>query len=103
MALAKRLDELNIVWERPGPIFYIAKDGSNRRYFPDFYLPKFDLYLDPKNPFAIKAQKDKLDQLTKQIKNLIIIKDLHECEIFNPMNIGPVDEDGFYPSIRNWI
>jgi hypothetical protein len=83
LALAKRLDELKIRWERPDSISYVASDGRTRRYFPDFYLPDHNLYLDPKNPFAIKAQQDKINQLTKQIKNLIIIKELDDCKNFN--------------------
>lgn len=46
-ALADRLDFLNIEWDRPLPIIYHL-DGKDRKYFPDFYLPKYDIYLDPK-------------------------------------------------------
>ena len=44
----------------------------------------FDVYLDPKNPYAIKAQESKIKCLTKQIKNLIIIKGLEECKNYTP-------------------
>ena len=79
-ALAIRLDELNVNWIRPGPIKWIDDNGITHNYFPDFYLVDFDLYLDPKNPYAIKAQESKIKCLTKQIKNLIIIKGLEECK-----------------------
>ena len=36
------------------------------------------------NGFAIKAQEDKIKQLTNQIKNLIIIKELNDCKSFDP-------------------
>jgi len=82
--LAKRLDFLNIVWERPKSIKWIDKNGIRRNYFPDFYLSDFDIFLDPKNPYAIRAQKDKLECLTQQVKNLIIIKTLEECKNYFP-------------------
>ena len=59
-------------------------DQKVHNYFPDFYLVDFDVYLDPKNPYAIKAQESKIKCLTKQIKNLIIIKGLEECKNYTP-------------------
>lgn len=82
-ALAIRLDELNIAWDRPKPIKYLAEDGKERNYFPDFYLPEFDLYLDPKNLFVEKQQKYKLDVVSKQI-NLIILHSIEECKNWHP-------------------
>jgi hypothetical protein len=84
-ALAKRLDEIKINWTRPPAIKWIDDVGVSHNYFPDFYLIDYDLYLDPKNPYAIKAQQAKLECLTKQIKNLIIIKTLAECKNYNPL------------------
>ena len=83
-ALAVRLDNTNIDWIRPDPIKWIDNDGITHNYFPDFYLIDYDIYLDPKNPYAIKAQEDKIACLTKQIKNLIIIKGLEECRNYTP-------------------
>lgn len=81
--LAKRLDHLNIIWERPSvPVMYQI-DGVSRRYFPDFYLPEYDLYLDPKNPAAYSAQSRKIKILLDMMKNLVIIQSLSECENFN--------------------
>lgn len=42
--LSKSLDENNIFWTRPDK--FILSDG--RSYTPDFYLPSYDLYIDPK-------------------------------------------------------
>lgn len=84
-ALAKRLDEIFVEWIRPEiPIRYVGKDNKEHNYFPDFYLPKYDVYLDPKNPMALKAQKDKVEILQKQMKNLIIIESLFECQTYQP-------------------
>lgn len=82
-ALAKRLDDTGVEWIRPEvPIEYVGIDGRIHNYFPDFYLPKHNLYLDPKNPAAVSAQKDKLDILSKMMDNLVIIETLSECEHF---------------------
>jgi len=85
--LAKRLDTINVNWTRPAAIRWIDKQGVQRNYFPDFYLPDYDVYLDPKNPYAIKAQIDKIECLTKQLTNLIIITSLEECKNFLPRTI----------------
>lgn len=82
--LAIRLDEINVNWIRPKPIKWIDKKGIYHNYFPDFYLEDYDVYLDPKNPYAIRAQKDKLDCLTNQLKNLIILTTDTDCKNFTP-------------------
>lgn len=53
VAVAKSLDENNILWNRPPPMKYIDSSGKQRNYFPDFYLPDYNVYLDPKNDFLI--------------------------------------------------
>ena len=83
LALAKRLDDLNIKWIRPDPIEWKDTDGVIHNYFADFYLTEYDLYLDPKNPHAINVQKQKLDILLKQYSNIKIIPSLEECNSFN--------------------
>ena len=82
VVLAKRLDELNIEWIRPEPVPWQDKEGRTHNYFPDFYLPDYDLFLDPKNAYARASQKEKLEILTATMKNLIIIKTLEECQTF---------------------
>lgn len=84
-ALAIRLDSINVEWIRPRPIKWIDKKSITHNYFPDFYLPNYNVYLDPKNMYAIKAQQSKIDCLIEQIPNLIIIKSLEECNNFNPI------------------
>jgi hypothetical protein len=81
-ALAIRLDKLGIKWERPGSVKWIDSSGLIRNYFPDFYLSDYDIYLDPKNPYAIKAQQEKINCLTTQLKNLKILTSLDECNNF---------------------
>lgn len=67
--VAEYLDSRNINWIRPNPIPYDL-NGRSRKYYPDFYLPEYDLYLDPKNPYRMSKDKEKLEQVAKKI-NLI--------------------------------
>lgn len=87
LALAKRLDVLGIIWLRPEPFKWVDKMGVYHNYFADFYLPDYDIYLDPKNPYALKVQKEKLDLLLEQYNNIKIIHSLIECENFNIKDI----------------
>lgn len=79
--LAIRLDALNIDWIRPPPLTY-EHDGKIHKYFPDFYLPKYDLYLDPKNPYAIKIQSEKISILLELYPNIRILSSKSECKNF---------------------
>lgn len=83
LELARRLDEQNIRWERPAPIKWIDEDGSIHNYFPDFFLPDHNLYIDPKNPYAYKVQEKKINQLKKQLTNLIFLTTLKDIQKFN--------------------
>jgi hypothetical protein len=57
--VAESLDASSIRWTRPAPLLY--QDGlSERRYFPDFYLPDFNVYLDPKNDYLRAKDAPKL-------------------------------------------
>ena len=82
LELAKRLDELGVEWKRPEPIQWTDLDGVTHNYFGDFYLPEYDLYLDPKNPRAIEVQQDKLECLLSQHRNILIIDSLEGCKNF---------------------
>lgn len=84
LALARRLDELSIPWERPDPIIWFDDHGKAHHYFPDFYLPKQDIYLDPKNPIAVRVQQRKLDCLLRQHQNIKLLLSLEECMSFVP-------------------
>jgi len=82
--LARRLDYLGIKWIRPIlPIKWMDKTGTERNYFPDFYLPDYEIFLDPKNPYAYKSQQEKIDIILKILPNLKILKTLEECQEFN--------------------
>lgn len=89
--LAKSLSENNIKWERPS--YVIWKDNKNElhKYYPDFYLVDFDVYLDPKNDFLINninprfgitdAEKIKMVETQNNIKVFILNKNELNWEI----------------------
>lgn len=53
--VAEDLDKNEILWEKPkyGIFNYTDSFGKIHTYTPDFYLPDYDVYLDPKNDFLI--------------------------------------------------
>lgn len=55
------LQGLNIKWIRPKSLKY---NGKN--YFADFYLPEYNIYLDPKNSYKAKIDKEKIDVVIQQ-------------------------------------
>lgn len=75
--LAEDLDANNIKWERPNPIIY-NDDLQIRRYYPDFYLPQYDLYLDPKNDYLQKIDAKKLRLVTEQNNINLLVLGLNE-------------------------
>ena len=69
--IAKFLDENNIEWERPKPVKWFDENTQKSRlYYPDFFLPNKNIFLDPKNPYAMMKDEYKLSVVTKKI-NLI--------------------------------
>lgn len=76
-AVAVTLDESNIKWVRPKPVLY-NDNGQTRRYYPDFYLPDYDCYLDPKNSFVAKRDERKLSLVREQHNINLIVLDEHQ-------------------------
>lgn len=71
--LAEILDVMGVRWIRPEPLSYVDDKKENRRYFADFYLPDFDLYLEPKNDYLIKKEKRKFEILGLTYSNIILM------------------------------
>lgn len=68
LEIAKFLDENNIRWIRPKFIrWFDETTNKNRLYYPDFYLPDLNLYLDPKNPTAVAKSEYKMSVVSKLI------------------------------------
>lgn len=64
--VAIELDDNNIEWIRPKYIIWTDKNNINHRYYADFYLPKYNVYLDPKNSYLQIKDKEKIDSVEKQ-------------------------------------
>lgn len=65
------LIENKIYWTRPKYITWYSESKQKAcKYFADFYLPNYNLYLDPKNSYVQKLQQEKLEVLVNII-NLI--------------------------------
>jgi hypothetical protein len=86
IALAKRLDELNIEWQRPTPLPWVDSTGKQRNYFSDFYLPEYDIFLDPKNNAAYANQIEKIEYVLKHYPNVSILRTLEECQNWKPLS-----------------
>lgn len=75
--VAKWLDLNNIEWIRnTSPIEYIWNNDTHQ-YFPDFYLPKLDLYLEVKG-----YERDRDLCKWNSIENIVIIRS-HEINLIN--------------------
>ncbi len=82
LELAVRLDELGIAWTRPEPLAYTMNEKSHH-YFPDFYLPDRDIYLDPKNPHAFNVQREKIQVLLELYPNIRFLTSIEEIRNFS--------------------
>jgi len=71
--IAKSLDDNKIKWIRPIPFLWRDKVGKEHRYYPDFYLPDYLLYLDPKNDYLIKKDRDKIESVINQNKIKLLV------------------------------
>ena len=72
--IAKWLDSKNIQWKRDRKIIFYWTDleGKKRRYYPDFYLPDQNLYLDPKNKYKLEKDLFKLQKVIEE-NNITLI------------------------------
>lgn len=60
VTLSQTLNDLNILWIRPSFLWYTDSKGIKRRYYPDFFLPQYNIYFDPKNDYLISKDVDKI-------------------------------------------
>lgn len=78
---AEIFDRHNIQWERPKTRFlWVDESGKSHHYYPDFYIPHLDLYLDPKNPWQQKKDRYKLEQVRKNHAIHLLILDKASIE-----------------------
>lgn len=68
MKCACVLNALSIRWTRPKALKY---DG--KRYFADFYLPDYQIFLDPKNDYKAKVDEQKIRSVIEQTGVLLFV------------------------------
>lgn len=81
--VANELDINSIKWERPTYFLWEDSNGLTHRYYPDFYLPEYNVYLDPKNDYLINnvsarfgiTDVEKIEKVQQQNNVRIIILD----------------------------
>lgn len=96
LQLAQRLDLLNIKWERCARFPYVDLSGKKHTYTPDFYLPDYNVYLDPKNDFLIKAinpalgfnDVDKITWVMEQNKIKVLVLNKEQVVNFDISCLG---------------
>ena len=84
--VAKVLDEYNIQWNRPTNPFKYEWNNNTHYYYPDFYLPEYDKYIEVK---GYERERDICKY--KAVPNLIVIKrkeiELIKKNIFNIVDV----------------
>ena len=87
-ALWASLDERNIEWKRSKEIvlFWVDSKQITRRYYPDFYLPKYNIYVDPKNKYKQKLDEEKINFI--QNKYNLLVGSVEECKKQIILNIN---------------
>lgn len=86
--VAQSLDKYHINWKKCKSFKYIDKNNIEHEYTPDFYLPDFNIYLDPKNDFLINninpnlgfKDTDKIKWVCKQNNIRVIILNKNQLD-----------------------
>lgn len=65
--VAEWLDAHDIRWvrDRKMCLIWIDEKGNPRRYHPDFFLPDWGVYVEPKNQHLIEKDRFKIEQVVK--------------------------------------
>lgn len=85
--VAIELDQNNIPWIRPKSLPYF--DGTtNRRYFPDFYLPTLNVYLDPKNDYLIEKDRNKIGAVIAQNNVRVVVLNKNQLSLTSILQLG---------------
>jgi uncharacterized C2H2 Zn-finger protein len=66
LTVVRTLNQNNIIWTRPKPFRWIDSENKSHLYYPDFYLPDYDVYLDPKNWILALKDAEKIKRVSEQ-------------------------------------
>jgi hypothetical protein len=85
VVFARHMDRLNIEYEsHRGTIKYFYR-GVERSYYPDFYIPAMNVYVDVKGAFFNELQRDKFSSIKECNPNIEIY--LVTKEVFRDLGI----------------
>jgi hypothetical protein len=78
---ARLLDSHNIVWSKNTTVFfpYTDYEGKTRKYYPDFFLPEYGMWVEIKGKFYAKD--------TDTLKVQAVIESGARCELIGSDNI----------------
>lgn len=79
---AKILDKNNFVWKRDSKykFYYHDLDGNKKKYYPDFYLPDFDIFIEVKGYWTKEVFHKIKNVLDNNFINLLILDSLEKIE-----------------------
>ena len=79
---AKRLELLNEQFERPkDPIKYLDAEGKQHNYFPDFWIPRVQKFIEVKNPYLFNNDS-KVQILKAKRSDIIWLTSLEQIQSF---------------------
>lgn len=76
---AEDLDKNKIKWSRPKPLLY-RLNGEEHRYYPDFYLDDYDVYVDTKNDYLINHVNPKYG--ITDVEKIHLVEQQNNVEIY---------------------
>lgn len=101
VVVAKSLDSYGVKWIKPSRLKYTDSTGKKHHYTADFYLPEFDVYLDPKNDYLINhvnpvlkySDVDKIKWVAEQnnVKIFILDKNTLEWPAIKQLIFGDIE------------
>jgi hypothetical protein len=84
LEFAKRLDLLNIKWDRSKKLFIKYNiDNQDRKYYPDFYLSDYDLFIEIKGFYTTKFRQKIAAVLSQNNITLKIIDKIDNIRNWN--------------------
>lgn len=95
LKLALIFQELQIDWVRPS-FFRYKLNGEDKKYFPDFYLEKHEMYIDTKNDYLATLDKQKIEAVSHQnniVLSLLLKGQITAQNIAQILNIVVTDLD----------
>ena len=84
LSLVQRLDDLSIEWERDTKkhVFeYVDAEGKYRKYYPDFFIPSLDLYIEVKGYWTPET-RHKMSSVKERHRhlNLLVLESLEDIQ-----------------------